>query len=95
MLQKIINYYNTNAYFHSFVGALEGALLVFFATYNGGIPSTRAAWLILIGAVVKALFNAAKRWTQTNVATAAIPMKKVIEPIVVVERDITKGETII
>lgn len=93
MWEKIINFYNTNLYFHSFILAIEAAIISFFTSYNGGIPASRAAWISLAFAVGGALWGAIKRWMATNVATAAVPMKKAVEPVIVVECANTKGET--
>jgi len=82
MWQKVLNYYNTNSAFHSLVMALEYA----FATYVGGVidgwvtsgtltlPTSKAAWTALGVGLAGALWSAAKRWAQTNVATQNLKM---------------------
>jgi hypothetical protein len=95
MWKKIVNYYNTNAYFHSFVEATEAAIVSFCTSWSGGLPLTKAAWVAVFFAMGKALWSAWKRWMQTNVATVAIPMKKEIKPPVVCDETSTQGESTI
>ena len=47
MWQKILNFYNTNAPFHSFVTALVFAIVSFATSYSGGMPTTKQAWTAL------------------------------------------------
>lgn len=75
MGQKLLNLYNSNAYFHSFVVALEMAVVSFATSYNGGLPSSKSAWVSLGFAVSGVLWGAAKRWMATNVATVGLNLK--------------------
>jgi hypothetical protein len=77
MLTKIINFYNQNAYFHSFVIAVEFALVSFMTSYNGGIPVNQTAWVSFGSALGGAVWAAVKRWLATNVATHGLNMKSV------------------
>jgi hypothetical protein len=72
--KKILNFYNTNTYFHSFILALEAAVISFVASYHGGVPASKAAWLSLLFAFAGALWGAIKRWLASNVATKSVPL---------------------
>lgn len=76
MWEKIVNFYNTNAAFHSFVVALEMAVVSFVTSYNGGVPATKAALVSLCFAFAGAIWGAVKRWLATNVATSNLKMKQ-------------------
>jgi len=69
MLKKVMNLYNTNAKFHSFVVALEYGAVGFLSTWNGGIPSGKQGWIALAAGLAGAVISAGKRWAATNVAT--------------------------
>jgi hypothetical protein len=75
MWQKIVNFYNQNAYFHSFVVAVEWGLVSFWTSYSGGVPATKSAWASFGLALGGALWAALKRWMATNVATDGLNMK--------------------
>ena len=74
LFKTILNYYNTNTYFHSFVLAIEAAVISFGTAYNGGLPSTKAAWVSLAFAFGGAIWGAFKRWLASNVATKSVPI---------------------
>lgn len=76
MWNKIVNYYNTNSKFHSFVVAVEFALVSALSTYDGGVPTTKSAWIALGGFVAGVAWGAVKRWLVQNVATAPVELKK-------------------
>jgi len=75
LIESVINFYNTNAYFHSFVIAVEMAVVSFATSWQGGLPTTKAAWVSLGFAVGGAVWAAIKRWLATNVATKNLTMK--------------------
>ena len=72
MWQKIVNFYNTNTYFHSLVIALEYAAVGFLSSWSGGIPTSKSGWLTLGAAFLGAIVAALKRWLQNNVATVNV-----------------------
>lgn len=67
--QRVMNYYNTNAKFHSFVVAVEYAAVGFLSTWPGGVPTSKQGWVALGAGVAGAIISAVKRWAATNVAT--------------------------
>jgi hypothetical protein len=73
---KILNWYNTNTYFHSFVLALEAALISFATSYSGGLPTNKSGWVALASALGGAVWGALKRWLSQNVATVGVEVKK-------------------
>jgi len=75
MWERLMNFYNTSAAFHSFVVALEYAAISFITSYQGGVPSSKAGWLALGGAFLGALVGGIKRWLATNVATQGLRLK--------------------
>lgn len=75
LIKKVLNYYNSNTYFHSFVLAIEAAVISFATAYNGGIPASKSAWVGLACAFGGALWGACKRWLASNVATKAVPVQ--------------------
>ena len=76
MWPKIVNLYNTNALFHSFVQGAISAMIVAFSTYSGGVPTSKAGWYAAGAFFVKGFISFATRWAQQNVATKSIPMTK-------------------
>jgi hypothetical protein len=74
-MKTIVNFYNTNSYFHSFVIAMEMAIVSFVTSYDGGLPTTKSALVSLAFAVGGALWAALKRWLATNVATVGVVPK--------------------
>jgi hypothetical protein len=70
-----MNLYNTNSYFHSFITAIEMALVGFITSYSGGLPTTKTAWATVAAAVGGALWGALRNWLATNVATQARSLK--------------------
>lgn len=75
MLPKIINFYNTNAKFHSFVVSIEYAAVGAIVSYDGGALNSKTAWIAAVSAVAGAIVGAAKRWLATNVATQNLQLK--------------------
>jgi hypothetical protein len=73
-ITKVLNFYNTNAKFHSFVMAVEYAVVGFVVSY-GSVPSNKAGWAALGAGLVGAGWGAIKRWLLTNVATSNLQMK--------------------
>ena len=73
-MKAIVNLYNTNTYFHSLVLAIEAALISFVTSYNGGIPTTKAAWLSVLFALGGAIWGAVKRYLASNAATKSVPL---------------------
>jgi hypothetical protein len=76
MWQKLLNFYNTNAVFHSFVVGMEMATVSFITSYNGGLPTTKAEWVSVAAGVGGMLWGALKRWLATNVATTGLQLKQ-------------------
>ena len=76
MWQSLMNYYNTNSKFHSFVVAVEFAAVSAATSWDGGLPTTKSAWLALGGFSGGLIWGAVKRWLATNVATEAIQLQK-------------------
>jgi hypothetical protein len=76
-MKSLMNLYNTNTLFHSFVLGLEMALVSFITSYNGGLPTTKAAWVSLALGVGGAVWGAIKRWLANNVATQPVAAKAV------------------
>jgi hypothetical protein len=74
MWQKVMNFYNTNAPFHSLVIALEYATVSFLTSYSGGLPKGKAGWVALVASLGGALWAAGKRWMATNEATKNLKM---------------------
>lgn len=80
MWNKLINYYNTNAKFHSFVVAVEqGAGMGLALAFGGGAPLSKSAWIVAAGTVGGAIWGAAKRWLATNVATEGVEPKQAVK----------------
>ena len=77
LLQKIANFYNTNAKFHSFVLAIEYAAASFLTAYFsvGTLPTNKKALIAFGVGMVGALVAAMKRWIVTNLATQNLQMK--------------------
>jgi hypothetical protein len=73
MLKKIMNWYNSNAYAHSFVNGLEGAVVGALSSWGGGVPASKGAWITLAAFVGKAAWGWWKRWAAQNVATTPVP----------------------
>ena len=76
MMQKLVNYYNTNSTFHSFVICLEYAAVCFITSYSGGMPTSKSGWAALGAGLVGALVGAFKRWAAVNVASVGVDVKK-------------------
>jgi len=76
MWAKLMNFYNTNALFHSLVLGVEAAIISFATSYNGGLPTNKAGWVSLAFGVGGAVWGAIKRWMATNVATKNLAMLK-------------------
>lgn len=76
MWQKITNYYNSNAKFHSFVVAAEFAAVSAVTSYNGGLPNSKTGWAALGSAVLGGAWGFVKRWLATNVATQNLTLKQ-------------------
>lgn len=74
-MKSLMNFYNTNAYFHSFVVAVEMGVVSFATSYSGGLPTNKAGWVSLGFAVGGVVWGAVKRWLATNVATTSLTMK--------------------
>ena len=76
-LQKLANFYNTNAKFHSFVVGLETTAYTFLSTsiLAGGIPSSKRALVALAIGLGGALWAWFKRWAATNLATKNLQLK--------------------
>lgn len=77
MWNKLINYYNTNAKFHSFVVAIEFAAVSAATSYQGGVPNSKSGWTALAGFVGGMVWGASKRWLAINVATEGVEPKQV------------------
>lgn len=75
LLQKLVNLYNTNAKFHAFVGTIAFAAVGFFSVYDGGVPTTKHAWVALGCGLAGAIYAGVKRWAQTNLATKGVELK--------------------
>lgn len=75
MWKKIMNYYNTQPLFQSFVSGAEGAVLGALSSWSGGIPLNKAGWITLACFFGKALYGWGKRWMQQNVATVGVVAK--------------------
>ena len=79
LIQKLINYYNTNSTFHALVAGFEGAVVsavtAWIVTLGYGIPTTKANWVALGAFVAKAAWGWFKRWLQTNEATVGVETK--------------------
>lgn len=73
-MKAIINYYNTTPWFHSLVQALLLALASFTTSWNGGLPTTKAALVALLAGLGGALWGTFTRWLATNVATKSVPV---------------------
>jgi hypothetical protein len=71
----VMNLYNTNATFHSFIVAMEMAIVSFVTSYQGGMPTTKSAWISLACAAGGAVWGALKRYLATNVATVGVTTK--------------------
>jgi len=56
---------------------MEGAVIAFATTYNGGVPTTKTQVTILSFAVGKALWNAGRRWTNVGTNNLVIVTKEV------------------
>lgn len=74
-MNSLMNYYNTNAKFHSFVVFVEMGAVSFATSYSGGLPTTKAGWVALVFAGGGAVWGAIKRWLSTNVATENLTLK--------------------
>ena len=76
---KLVNFYNTNTLFHSAVNGLEmtigtafGAMIV-----SGNFPPTsKADWSAIGSGLLYALWSWWKRWSQENLATVGVEIKK-------------------
>jgi hypothetical protein len=75
-MQKIINYYNTNAKFHAFVLGLEMSIATALTSYSGGFPTTKSAWIAFAAFIGGAAWGGIKRWLQQNVASAPVALKQ-------------------
>lgn len=73
-MKTIVNLYNAKPWFHSPVQALFMVLVAFTITYQGGIPSTKAAVLSLLAGAGSSLWAAFTRWLQSNVASKSVPI---------------------
>lgn len=68
LIQKIVNLYAANGKFHSFVIAMEFAIVGFLTTYSGGLPTSKDGWMALAAGIGGALWGAVKGWLRNNVA---------------------------
>jgi hypothetical protein len=75
MWEKLMNLYNTNSTFHSFVTGLEGAIVSAATSYTGGVPTNKTGWYALASFFGVAVYNYIKRYLQTNVATRSVLAK--------------------
>lgn len=77
-VQKIVNFYNTNAKFHSFVVAVEYGAVSFVTGYfsTGNLPMSKKALVAFGVGLVGAVIAAVKRWAATNLATQNLQMKQ-------------------
>jgi drug/metabolite transporter (DMT)-like permease len=66
MLTKLASYYNTNTAFHSFVQGALAATIAFFASWTGGVPTSKQGWWMMGAGVGKALFSWWTRWAQSR-----------------------------
>jgi hypothetical protein len=77
-LVKLVNLYNTNTKFHSFVQGLVGAIIGAGSEWlksGGGLPTTTTALYGLGAFVLKYVWSWWTRWAQNNVATKGVVAK--------------------
>jgi len=67
-IQKVVALYAANGKFHSFVVAVEFAIVGFLTTYQGGLPVGRDGWSALGAGILGAIWGAVKGWLRNNVA---------------------------
>jgi len=72
--RKLIALYRLNGKFHSFVIAVEFAVVGFFTTYQGGIPVTHDAWSAFVSGLVGAVWGTVKGWMRANVTQPDPPV---------------------
>lgn len=77
-IEKLVNLYNTNSKFHSFVLAVEyaGASFVTEAFATGQLPTSKKALVAFGIGLGGAVIAAVKRWMATNVGTQNLQMKQ-------------------
>lgn len=77
LLQKIANFYNTNAKFHSFVLAVEYGAASFITAYfsTASLPTSKKALVAFLVGMGGAVVAAVKRWLVTNLATKTMQLK--------------------
>lgn len=68
----VVSLYVQNKKFHSFVIALEFALVGFLSTYSGGVPTSKQGWISLGAGLVGAAWGAVKGWLRNNVVQTPI-----------------------
>lgn len=74
-MNNLINFYNTNKYFHSFATAVEYAIVSFIVGYSGSFPKTKEEWTGLAAAGAGAVFGGIRGWLQANVIAKNLAAK--------------------
>lgn len=74
-VNKVINLYNTNQTFHSFVSGLEGTLIAAVVSYSGGSSNGKTAIASFVSFIGMTAYGFIRKWLVDN-ATVIVPLTK-------------------